>query len=141
MQQRSSSAPMFTASQAPSGADRVLAAYIDAALRQISAVLQQVALGHLDPTYVAPPKPRDGDFRLADGTHWNPGNGPGFYFYLAGAWVPMFAAGGGAFRAPAYTVAPASPTENDIVRAAAPWDPGSGDGLYAYRAGGWHFLG
>jgi hypothetical protein len=35
---------------------------------------------------VAPLKPRDGQIVLADGTHWNPGSGAGFYGYRAGAW-------------------------------------------------------
>jgi hypothetical protein len=41
---------------------------------------------HLEMTYVAPAKPRDGDVYLADGSLWNPGSGAGYYGYRAGAW-------------------------------------------------------
>lgn len=31
--------------------------------------------------------------------------------------------------------------EGSIVLAKAPWNPGSGDGVYCYRGGSWRFLG
>lgn len=31
--------------------------------------------------------------------------------------------------------------EGSIVLAKAPWNPGSGDGIYCFRAGSWRFLG
>jgi hypothetical protein len=34
----------------------------------------------------APLKPRDGMIVRADGTHWNPGSGSGFYGYRDAAW-------------------------------------------------------
>lgn len=40
-------------------------------------------------TNVAPAKPRDGDIRKADGTHWNPGSGAGVYAYYGAAWVKL----------------------------------------------------
>jgi hypothetical protein len=40
----------------------------------------------LEPLYVAPTRPRDGDLVLADGTSWNPGSGGGVYCYRAGSW-------------------------------------------------------
>lgn len=55
-------------------------------LQNISAAIQALSLGHLDKTTVAPPKPRDGDLRYADGTSWNPYNGPGTYVYINGEW-------------------------------------------------------
>ncbi len=55
-------------------------------LVKIQYVVGLLAAGHLDKTYVAPTKPRDGDFRYADGTSWNPGSGEGFYGYYAAAW-------------------------------------------------------
>lgn len=141
MQPRSSNAPMFAAQQAPSSFDRAMAAYMDTQFRQIAAVLQQIALGHVDPTYVAPARPRDGDFRLA-AAPWDPGSGPGFYYYLGGVWKPFAGTGGGGLAsAPKLTAAPATPSDGNIVLAVAPWDPGSGDGFYGYRNGGWHFLG
>lgn len=39
---------------------------------------------------VAPPKPRQGTQAYADGTHWNPGAGEGFYEYTSVGWIPMF---------------------------------------------------
>ena len=45
-----------------------------------------LADGQLDTTTVAPTKPREGMFRLADGVSWNPGSGSGFYGYRAGVW-------------------------------------------------------
>lgn len=46
-----------------------------------------------DTTNVAPTKPREGQFYVADGSNWNPGYGIGPYLYLNGAYVPMFGRG------------------------------------------------
>ncbi len=56
-------------------------------LNKISAAINLLALGHLDMTYVAPAKPRQGDIRYADGTQWNPGSGAGLYYYNGSAWT------------------------------------------------------
>ena len=40
----------------------------------------------LTPQSVAPSKVMNGLVVLADGTHWNPGSGAGYYGYNAGAW-------------------------------------------------------
>ena len=58
-------------------------------LQQISAAFAALAAGHLDVEHVAPPKPRDGDIRYADGTNWNPGSGVGIYYFkgATSAWV------------------------------------------------------
>jgi hypothetical protein len=45
--------------------------------------------------HVPPVKPREGLLVYADGTHWNPGSGAGYYVYYAGAWHPMSGGGGG----------------------------------------------
>lgn len=37
--------------------------------------------------------------------------------------------------------APKKFREGTIVLAKAPWNPGSGDGVYCYRGGAWRFLG
>ena len=37
--------------------------------------------------------------------------------------------------------APGRITEGLTVKAAAPWNPGGGDGLYQFRGGAWRFLG
>lgn len=39
-------------------------------------------------TYVAPERPRQGMLRFADGTHWDPGFGAGYYAYVDGGWSP-----------------------------------------------------
>jgi len=36
--------------------------------------------------HIAPPKPREGMVRFADGTDWNPGSGAGIYEYRGAAW-------------------------------------------------------
>ena len=57
-------------------------------LDRIAATIRLLALGHIDPDYAEPPKPRAGDIRYADGTSWNPGSGEGLYRRsLGGAWV------------------------------------------------------
>jgi len=50
------------------------------------ALSDKVAHLNLQVTTVAPDKPRDGIIVLADGVSWNPGSGPGYYGYRAGAW-------------------------------------------------------
>ena len=56
-------------------------------LDKIAAAVKALADGHLETTYVAPAKPREGDIRLADGTQWNPtGSGGRFVGYRGGAW-------------------------------------------------------
>lgn len=37
-------------------------------------------------SYAAPGKPQDGMIVKADGTHWNPGSGAGYYGYTSGSW-------------------------------------------------------
>jgi len=58
-----------------------LSAYLQSELDRISAVIGNIADGHIDVTNVVPDKPREGDIRYADGTNWNPGNGKGLYYY------------------------------------------------------------
>lgn len=64
-----------------------LAQYIGVELRRIANTLDQLATGHIDPSYSAPDRPKDGDIRYADGTSWNPGSGEGFYGYANSAWA------------------------------------------------------
>lgn len=65
-----------------------LPVYLEREFAKIKAMLELLQLGHIDPTYVEPVKPREGDIRLADGTHWNPlGTGQKFVGYRGGAWV------------------------------------------------------
>ena len=55
---------------------------------KISAAVTALALGHVDVTYVAPPKPREGDIRLCSGAGgWDPlGTGSKFVGYRGGSW-------------------------------------------------------
>lgn len=55
-------------------------------LGKIAAAFALLAAGHVDKTYVAPAKPREGDIRLADGVKWNPGGGAGVYCYYGATW-------------------------------------------------------
>ena len=64
-----------------------LVRYLSVELQRIANTLDQLATGHIDKTYVAPDKPRDGDIRYADGTEWNPGSGAGVYLLKASSWV------------------------------------------------------
>lgn len=55
-------------------------------LLKVSGVLDILAAGHIEKTYAAPAKPRDGDIRYADGTTWNPGSGAGVYYFNGSIW-------------------------------------------------------
>lgn len=66
---------------------KYLTRYINDELIKIKIAIDVLASGHVDQVHVAPTKPRDGDFRLADGTNWNPtAGGQGFYGYYNSAW-------------------------------------------------------
>lgn len=58
---------------------------------RLAATFAALAAGHLDMTTVAPPKPRNGDIRFADGVSWLPNGvgGVGIYYYkgATSAWV------------------------------------------------------
>jgi hypothetical protein len=56
-------------------------------LQKMKAAIDALAAGHLDKSTAAPPKPREGDIRFADGVAWNPGSGKGIYYYNSTAWV------------------------------------------------------
>lgn len=60
--------------------------FLTTELLTISGVINYMAQGHIDKSYAAPSKPREGDIRLADGTTWNPGSGAGVYGYYGSAW-------------------------------------------------------
>ena len=79
------STSFYSPGLAPSDPDQ-LRRFIEEELRKIAAAFMLVSSGHIDKTYVAPAKPREGDVRLADGTQWNPGSGAGFYGYYGGVW-------------------------------------------------------
>ncbi len=56
---------------------------------KIAASINLAIDGFAEVVYVAPPKPRNGMLREADGVSWNPGAGAGYYIYRAGAWVKV----------------------------------------------------
>lgn len=60
--------------------------FLRSELLKIGAAIQALAAGKLEPTHVAPDKPRDGMVRLADGADWNPGLGAGVYCYYNSTW-------------------------------------------------------
>jgi len=51
----------------------------------VADALEFVAAGYDRPVFVPPPKPRQGMRRYAAGS-WNPGSGPGLYYYDGSAW-------------------------------------------------------
>ena len=63
------------------------ARHISEELRNIQAAISGLAAGHVDLTTVAPAKPREGDWRLADNVGWRPGLMKGFYGFHSGNWV------------------------------------------------------
>ena len=56
--------------------------YLFSELNRLGDILFNLDTFRLEPTNVAPTKPRDGDIRYADGTNWNPGAGQGIYAYI-----------------------------------------------------------
>lgn len=68
-------------------------AYSSNAVREeldgIASMLKVLADGEIDVSYAAPTRVKDGLIRLADGVDWNPGSGPGMYYFLNGAWHHM----------------------------------------------------
>lgn len=65
-----------------------LSAHVDRQFKLISNMLDMLADGQIERTYVVPTKLSDGMIRYADGTSWNPGSGRGMYFYdsTSAAW-------------------------------------------------------
>ena len=65
--------------------------YLFNELNRLGAILLNQSLFRLEPTYVAPTKPRIGDIKYADGTQWDPGGtGEGIYlFNSSSAWTKL----------------------------------------------------
>lgn len=63
-----------------------LANYLRTELAAIQNVIDILAAGHIDMTYAAPDKPRDGDIRLFDGVSFDPGSGQGVYCFYNNTW-------------------------------------------------------
>lgn len=85
MQPVNSSSVFYAPQQAPNDASQ-LSGYLMRELASIQTAIGLLAAGHLDKSYAAPTKPRDGDIRYADGTNWNPGSGQGVYYFNGSIW-------------------------------------------------------
>ncbi len=72
---------------APLSVDTNTARWVRDELLKVAVEFEGVENVRLKELHVEPPKPRDGDVILADGTDFNPGSGAGFYGRSAGAWV------------------------------------------------------
>ena len=61
--------------------------YLFNELNRLGDIVFNLDTFRLEPTNVAPTKPRDGDIRYADGTNWYPGSGgEGIYAYFNATW-------------------------------------------------------
>ena len=78
----------WTPNPAPVGNEN-LSDYLFHELNRLSDVLFNLDVFRLEPTNVAPKKPRNGDIRYADGTNWDPGSGEGIYAYTNDAWAKL----------------------------------------------------
>lgn len=86
MRARNLNAVQYSPDQAPTDASE-MPRYIESELLKIQGAINALAAGHLDKSFVAPTKPRDGDIRYADGTSWNPtGAGAGIYYFNGTIW-------------------------------------------------------
>ena len=86
MQTINSSSVHYAPNSVPDISDLKLKAFLTIELRNLQIAINLLAAGHLDTSYAAPTKLREGDIRLADGTSWNPGSGKGVYCYYSSAW-------------------------------------------------------
>lgn len=85
---------IFYSPDTPPFRSEELHGYLERELQKIKVAIDLLALGHLDKTYVAPAKPRDGDIRFADGVQWNPGSGEGVYVFYNATWNFISGSGG-----------------------------------------------
>ena len=79
----------FYAPGEPPSDPKELQAYLRTEFQKINAAIALLAAGNVETATVAPPKPRDGDIRLASGAGgWDPlGTGQKFVGYRGGVWV------------------------------------------------------
>ena len=64
-----------------------MAAYVEQELRKVGSQLERYSMILFNVLHAEPPKPREGQVVLADGSDWDPGSGAGPYMYLGSAWV------------------------------------------------------
>ena len=63
-----------------------LSDYLYHELNRLSDVLFNIDVMRLEPTHVAPEKPRAGDIGYADGTDWDPSGSAGIQWYDVASW-------------------------------------------------------
>ena len=80
MRAKNSSSVQLSGSTVPTTPEE-LPRYLNDEIPRLWTAIKALAAGHMDVTYVAPDKPRAGDFKYADGTSWNPGSGEGPYYF------------------------------------------------------------
>lgn len=90
MKPRNSNSIQLSGSTVPSSAEE-LPRYLNDEMARIWSAISALSIGHIDRTYAAPEKPRDGDIRYADGTTFNPGSGKGIYYYEidSATWIKL----------------------------------------------------
>ena len=64
-------------------------AYYNNILLEYHLAIQDLQQSLFVPLNVAPPKPREGMIRFADGTNWNPGSGEGIYAFYGSSWKKL----------------------------------------------------
>ncbi|MBW2081582.1 MAG: hypothetical protein JRI39_00510 [Deltaproteobacteria bacterium] len=64
-------------------------AYLHGLVISQNQVLMELIEGLFKESHAEPDKPREGMFRFADGSDWNPGSGRGLYQYVSGSWVKL----------------------------------------------------
>lgn len=77
---------MYTPTNVPTTSDALPNWLKQEVLNIARAISEPQSVSRLVMQYKEPAKVADGMIVLADGTAWNPGNGPGYYGYRAGAW-------------------------------------------------------
>jgi hypothetical protein len=84
------SSAFYTPGNAPFELDQ-LRRYVEDELNKVAAAISLLAAGHLDKSYAAPTKPRDGDIRYADGTTWKPNGtgGVGIWYFNGSVWTQL----------------------------------------------------
>lgn len=77
--------------EAPPADPKDLPSYLTRELNRMSEVINNISDGNLSVIHSAPPKPRQGNIRYADGTDWEPvvGGGEGLYIYLSTGWSKL----------------------------------------------------
>jgi len=115
---------------------------IDRELRKLEqSQYDQVDFVFMKETHVALSKPRSGMIIYADGSDYDPGSGQGLYYFTT-QWIKV-----GTYDHDGYiyldeqTAEPGTPVEGQIAFADGTiWDPGSGQGIYAYYGAAWNKL-